>query len=357
MSRGAEADAAEIELIPFADLESRRELWGELARRSGNPFATWEWADVWWRHFAADATPAFFECRREDRTFAILPLYLARRGPLRFLRLIGHGPGDVLGPICDPADAGLAGLALQRALEANRKPRLLLAERLPGGPLTSACGGRVLNRESNPRLETGGVAWEDYLATRSRNLREKLRRSTRKLEREHEVAYSLCEDADRLQADLDSLFLLHRDRWGDGGAFTREAVIAFHRELATAMLECGRLRLWKMTVDDEPVAAWYGFRYGAGEFFYQSGRNRDYDRYSIGFLMLTRTIRAAFDDGLDHYSFLRGDEPYKDRFANADDGLETHVLGRGPIATMTIGVGAVSLRSQLVRRRATAALG
>lgn len=357
MSGSDRGEAAAIELVPFPDLASRRELWSELALRSGNPFATWEWADVWWRHFAADAEPAFLECRQDGRPFAILPLYPVRRGPLRFLRLVGHGPGDVLGPICDPADGGLAGLALRQALAELDGARLLLAERLPGGPVASACGGRVLNRESNPRLEIEGVSWEEYLPTRSRNLREKLRRSTRKLEREHEVAYTLCEDAGRLEADLDSLFRLHRDRWGDGGAFTREAAVAFHRELAAAMLERGWLRLWTMTIDGESVAAWYGFRFGGAEFFYQSGRDRNYDRHSVGFLMLTRTIKAAFDDGLDSYAFLRGDEPYKDRFASADDGLETHVLGRGAFAKAAIGAGSASLRSERVRRRATAALG
>ena len=344
--------ATEIELVPFAEPGSRRELWGELAEHGGSVFGSWEWADVWWRHFGAAAEPAFYECRLDGRPFAILPLCLVRRGPLRMLRLLGHGPGDVLGPVCDPADAELAGAALARALAAGpRRARLLLAERLPAGGPGAALGGRVLQREACPELTIGDRDWEAFLASCSRNLREKLRRNTRKLEREHEPAFRLCDTPERLAADFETLLRLHAARWGDGGSsFQRDAVLAFHRDFAAATLERGRLRLWTMEVDGEPAAAWYGFRFGGVESFYQSGRDPRFDRFSVGFLMLMRTIRAAFEDGMERYSFLRGDEPYKDRLADADPGLETRALGRGLIGAATVGGAALALRSPRVRR-------
>ena len=355
---GADLASEQIEIVPFSDLESRRELWTKLAARSGNPFATWEWASVWWRHFAADGEPAFAECSLAGNgPFAILPLYVAKRGPVRLLRLVGHGLGDVLGPICDPADAELAGIALRRALrELPARRRILLAERLPGGPAAAAFGGRLLQCEADPELPIAGRTWDEYLALRSRNLREKLGRNTRKLERQHELRYRLCNDPDRLDADVDTLIRLHKARWGAGGAFERESIVAFHRDFAAAALRRGWLRLWSMEVDGEAVAAWYGFRFGGVESFYQSGRDHEFDRFSIGFLMLMRTIRAAFDDGLERYTFLRGDEPYKDRLAEVDHGLETRVLGRGVLATAAILGGSVALRSPRLRRFAVSAM-
>jgi CelD/BcsL family acetyltransferase involved in cellulose biosynthesis len=347
-------DAVEFE--PFKELESRRRLWSELATRSGNVFATWEWADVWWRHFAAGETPAFVECRLDSRPFAILPLYVARRGPLRFLRLIGHGPGDVLGPVCAPADAELAGLALGRVARELDLPPLLLAERLPSGAVAEGVGGRLLQREANPRLDIDGATWDEYLATRSRNLREKVRRSARKLKRSHEVAYRLCEGPERLDLAFDTLLRLHKDRWGGEGAFERESVVSFHRELTAVMLERDWLRLWTMEIDGEPAAAWYGYRFGATESFYQSGRDRRFDSHSAGFLMLAHTIEAAFADGLERYAFLRGNEPYKDRFATADDGLETRALGSRAFTRLGIAVGAAALRSPRLRRLAAVAI-
>ncbi|HET7121223.1 MAG TPA: GNAT family N-acetyltransferase [Solirubrobacterales bacterium] len=344
-----------VEIVPFADLEERRELWERLAARSRNVFACWEWASTWWRHFGRPGEPAFAECRRDGEPFAILPLQAVARGPVRALRLLGHGPGDVLGPICDPADAEIAGTALRQALdELPGHPALLLAERLPGGPVADAFGGKLLLREANPSLTIAGQSWDEYLAARSRNLREKVGRGARKVERKHEVSYRLLERPEELEARMGTLLRLHRARWGEGTNFAEDAAFAFHRELAAAMLAAGRLRLWTMEVDGAEVAAWYGFRYEGIESFYQSGRDRSYDKLSVGFLLLARTIQAAFDDGIERYDFLRGNEPYKDRFADSDPGLETRVLGRGPLGRgLVLAAGAVlgSPRLRRVSRR------
>lgn len=337
---------------PIPDFGAVRETWGRLAERSRNVFASWEWANVWWRHFGAGDL-ALLRC---DDVPAILPLYFSRRGPLRIARFVGHGAADTMGPVCAAGDREAAGAALLGALAGAETPPwdVLLAERLPGGPLSEAVGGRALNLESCPELAISGCEWDEYLASRSRNLREKLRRSTRKLERDHRLEFRLSTDAKRLDADLETLLRLHRERWGEGTtSFQEDSVQAFHREFATLALERGWLRLWTMEADGEPVAAWYGFRYAGVESFYQSGRDRSFDRYSAGFLLLMRTVRAAFEDGLESYSFLRGDEPYKARLADSDPGLETRAVGRGPLGTAAVSGGALALRWPLLRRRLT----
>lgn len=344
---------ASWERIP--DFEAGREEWGRLAELSRNVFASWEWANVWWRHFG-EGEPLLL---RGVDVPAILPLCLSRRGPLRLVRFIGHGAGDVLGPVCAPADREAAGAVLLEALHAGETPSwdVLLAERLPGGPLGEAVGGARLQRESCPELDTAGRGWEEFLASCSRNMREKLRRNTRKLEREHKLSFRLCASAEQLGPDFETLLRLHRERWGEGTTqFQTEAVQAFHRELAAEALERGWLRLWTMEVDGEPVAAWYGFRFAGVESFYQSGRDRRFDRHSAGFLLLMHTVRAAFEDGLDRYAFLRGDEPYKARLADADPGLETRAIGRGPLGATAVRAGALALRSPRLRHRAARAL-
>ena len=46
-------------------------------------------------------------------------------------------------------------------------------------------------------------------------------------------------------------------------------------------------------------------------------------------MLLAHTIREASNDGMREYRFLRGGEPFKSRFADADPGLETVVVTRG----------------------------
>jgi CelD/BcsL family acetyltransferase involved in cellulose biosynthesis len=344
---------------PIPSFEGAQAEWNELAERSGSIFATWEFATAWWRHFGAGSELALLRCTRSDGPFAILPLCRSRRGPLSLLRFIGYGPGDMLGPVCDPADREAAATGLRDGLaEGVAAPwHVLLAERLPVGALGPALGGKELQREASPELEIAGRSWEEYRSSWSRNMKEKLRRNTRKLEKQHELSFRLCEDPDRLEDDLDTLIRLHRARWGEGeGAFQREVVVAFHHDFAAAALRRGWLRLWTMEVDGQPAAAWYGYRFGGTESFYQSGRDPGFDRFSIGFLMLMRTVQAAFEDGLDRYAFLRGDEPYKDRLAETDPGLETRALGSGALGSTVVGVGVRALRSQAVRQRVADAM-
>jgi CelD/BcsL family acetyltransferase involved in cellulose biosynthesis len=126
----AGADAVHLEPIP--SLEAARDGWQELALRSRNIFATWEWAQTWWRHFGGDRPLHLVAGLAADRTLlTILPLYSWRTRPLHVLRFLGHGPGDQLGPIAGADDLPSAQLALRQQLERLRWD-IFLAEQLPG---------------------------------------------------------------------------------------------------------------------------------------------------------------------------------------------------------------------------------
>jgi CelD/BcsL family acetyltransferase involved in cellulose biosynthesis len=343
-------------LESISDLDAARPIWIDLAERSGNIFATWEWADTWWRHFAEDRDLSLFACLRDGEPFAIAPLYRDRRGPMHVLRFLGHGVGDVLGPVCAPEESPAAAQAIVAGLRGgDLRWTALLAERVRG-ETGAALGGVPLNCEANPSLAIEGRTWEEYLASSSRNLREKLGRSTRKLEREHELAFELCERAEQVEPMMRTLFELHRMRWRGGGSFGRDSVAPFHLDFAATALQRGWLRLWTMRIDGAPAAAWYGFRFGDVEAYYQSGRDPRFDRFSVGFLMLARTIRGAFEDGLGSYGFLRGDESYKDRFATSVGRLETRGVGNGPLGRGAVTAGSLTLRVPGLRDKVIAAL-
>lgn len=260
----------------------------------------------------------------------MLPLVASRRRPLRVLRLVGDGPADRLGPLCAPGDRAAAGGALRTAVRQLRAD-LLLADALPGDEnWEELLGGRVVRRESSPALATEGRTWDEFLASRSRNFREQVRRRERKLAREHDLRFRLAEDPDRLDDDMRTLFALHEARWRGGAGTFAGPKAAFHLDFARAALERGWLRLWLLELDGGPVAAWYGFRYAGAEWYYQMGRDPRHDRQSVGFVLLCHTMREAFDAGVGEYRLLRGNEEYKDRFATHDRGLATVAVGRTP---------------------------
>jgi CelD/BcsL family acetyltransferase involved in cellulose biosynthesis len=176
------------------------------------------------------------------------------------------------------------------------------------------------------------MSWDEFLASRSKNFRDQVRRRERKLGREHELAFRLADDPARLDEDMDALFRLHAARWSEDstGVFHGPGA-AFHREFARDALERGWLRLWFTELDGETVAAWYGWRYAGDEWYYQAGRDGRFEDLSLGFVMLAHTVRSACEDGARSYHFLAGDEGYKARFASEDPGATSHLLGPAPL--------------------------
>jgi CelD/BcsL family acetyltransferase involved in cellulose biosynthesis len=286
---------------------------------------------------------------RSDEGEAVALVALERRlgGPLRVARFLGHGAADVLGPVCAPGRGHEA-----RALELmGGHFDVLLAERLPGEGWPALLGGRPVQREESPVVTVPEGGWEEYLAGRSSNLRSQVRRKERRL-LEKGLTYRLCREPGRLADDMDVLVRLHIERWGQVATQALgPARAAFHGEFARIALERGWLRLWLAEIDGRAVAAWYGFRYGGFEWYYQSGRDPALERESVGLVLLAHTIREAMNDGVREYKFLRGGEGYKDRFATGDEGLETVAIGRGALGRMAERAAptAVTLRRKLRR--------
>jgi CelD/BcsL family acetyltransferase involved in cellulose biosynthesis len=345
-ARPEPASPEPLRVEPIASLDVVHEEWSALAEAGGNVFSSWEWASIWWRHRARDRPLILHACRDAGgRLGAILPLYLASVRPVRVARFLGHGPADELGPVCAPADRPAAARALAQAA-ARARLGLLFAELLPGRyPWSAELGGKVVHREASPTVSLNG--WESYLAGRSANFRQQVRRRERRLTRAHALAFRLADDPARLDDDLGLLFRLHEARWGARSPFLRWR--EFHARFARVALERGWLRLWFLELDGRPAAAWYGFRFGHVESYYQAGRDLARRDASVGFVLLAHTIREAARDGMREYRFLRGGEPFKSRFADADPGLETVVVTRGARGRLAGTAAAGALRSDRTR--------
>jgi CelD/BcsL family acetyltransferase involved in cellulose biosynthesis len=356
----ARSERSDLRLEPLPGLKAAAGDWESLAERADNIFATREWLSTWWRHFGRGQL-LLLGCRRRNGDLAaILPLYRSRLGPARVLRFLGHGPSDELGPICDPADSAAVARALQDALAEGSIGGwdVLIGEQLLRAKgWSELLDGIVAQEESSPVVRARGRSFEQVLASRSRNFRQQVGRRERKLLREHELRYRLADRA-RLDDDLTVLFELHAARWGEDGstAFTPDRQ-AFHREFARLALDEGWLRLWLAEVNDAPIAALYGFRFAGSELYYQSGRDPAWDRYAVGFVLLTHAVRAALEDGCSEYRLLRGGEDYKQRFADHDPGLVTVVLARGPTVRTAVTIAVRLADHDLPRRWLRRAVG
>ncbi len=163
---------------------------------------------------------------------------------------------------------------------------------------------------SCPRLELP-ASWDAYLGTLSPNRRQILRRKARALHRDHAVAL-VDYDQKTLDAGWGHLLALHAQRWnGTGGAFRDPRTARLHRQFAAAMARTQRLWLSTLNLDGHPVAAWYGFTSADTVYFYQGGRDPQWQRESVGLVLMSLMIQRAIERGYRVFNFLRGEDEYK----------------------------------------------
>jgi CelD/BcsL family acetyltransferase involved in cellulose biosynthesis len=319
-------------------LEPLREDWSRLAEASGNIFATWEWNELWWRHYGHGRQLRIAVSRRDDYEIdAIVPLFIWSRRPLRILRLIGHGHGDRLGPICQHDDGETAERALRLALGAEPHD-VFIGDWVAGDrDWAGVLGGRVVRTTGYPILRCPAGSWETLLAAQSQRFRKTLRQSRNRLERDHDVSYRYADSA-TLDRDLDATFRLHRARFREHACNFCGDHEAFQRGFAALALERGWLRLLLLEVDGEPVGSKFGFFFENAYFAYQSGRDPAWARESVGFLVEVESIRRTLEEGAD-YRFLGGEEGHKYRYPAEDPRLETVAApasGRGRAAVAAL---------------------
>ncbi len=323
---------SEVEKVEAAGFDALGREWNELlaASEADCLFLTWEWLHTWWKHLAEDRELAIRVVREGGRLTALAPL--ARRPArasfghafpvLEFLGS-GHVGSDYLDVI---ARAGHAREAVQALAEGLRRERAVM-KWVNLGPEACAtrlaaeleeAGWSVEPAEINvcPYIPLEGKTWESYLAELGAEHRYNFHRKWKRLNREFAISFDRVRTADECRAGIELAMDLHKRRWrGDSDAFHTPELTAFHREFAPLAWERGWLRLYVLRANERPVACLYGFLYGGRFYFYQSGFDPEYEKYSTGLVTMGLSIRSAIEEGAREFDLLHGDEAYKSHWS------------------------------------------
>jgi CelD/BcsL family acetyltransferase involved in cellulose biosynthesis len=342
--------------------------WRALAELRGSAFVTPEWFRSWSEHRPRSATPLVAAAQREDGSLAgVMPLVLdASRRP-RLIRFAGATLGDSFVPAARKADEPEVAAAAMSALrdEGLAGYTVALDHIDRQAPWWRAMGAASRPQRALTEQQQSEIAyirlrdyddWEHYLASRSRNFRQQIRRRERALRRDHEVELRAATDA-TLTDDVGHLFDLHMRRWQGRAPSSLAAPLA--RPLLEAFAERaqrrGWLRLRLLEVDGVPVAAFLGWRIGGRYAFYQSGFDPDWSQMSVGFVLLATTVQSALEEGAEEFDMLLGDEHYKSRFTNATRSVHTVIMTRPRSAARALVVSEAAARRygrSLVKRPA-----
>lgn len=318
-----------IESVPA--FEGLRDEWNRILDTSSCDclFLTWEWLFTWWKHLSDGRRLCIFTVRYGEELVAIAPL-AARPRRLRCLSMfpaleflgMGSVGSDYLNLIIRPGTEKDAIKALARAI-AKRKRMVELSQVERTARHTVELGLQLKHYDWIPtRTTTGfcpyidllGHSRESYIASLGPSHRYNFRRRLRKLESTFDVRVEEARSEVQRRKALPVLVTLHHRRWyGRGGsdAMHRPALVAFHEEFSRIALERGWLRLFILWLDEKPAAALYGFNYKGIFYFYQSGFDPDYQKYSVGLVTMGLVIEKAIDEGATEYDLLHGEEEYK----------------------------------------------
>ena len=289
-------------------------------------FATPGWMNLWREHLARGESVAVV-CKRDGVVFGIWLFDVVNRGRVRLARLAGHGPADELGPVCSPADLGDAAHILRDVVESRQFPAdLVLLENLPSDrDWRQWFSQEPLLVAPSPVLDMRDMTHEEWLARGTSKARGRRRRAQETFAKRGSI--TRIDQLEQVPAAMDDLLALHELRWSDGQSVAfNEPLDLFHREFAMNALKRGWLRLFIARIGEQPIAAWYGFRFGEATWFYQSGRDPGADKLAPGIQLMLASIDRAFEDGSRELRLLRGGEDYKSRFSNSDRKLDTFLI-------------------------------
>jgi CelD/BcsL family acetyltransferase involved in cellulose biosynthesis len=305
-----------------------KETWNTLAR--SHPHTRFEWMVTWWRFYGQDQE-LFVLCIRDDDDDIVgyAPWYMDNhRLQGKTIRFLGSGKacGDHLSVICDLHQTKCVATAIADYLvEAMDHWRHL---ELIGGDADDAAL-RYLGDELGARgtfvNRRAGVAcykvlmpgtWADYLQTRSKSTRRKLKRQIEKCDSsDFNVTHCRCGSLiNDHWSDFVSLHQKRRHDLGTDGCFDDTTFGDFLHAATLKLADANMVELAVLKYRGQSVAAELGFTSDTTTYYYQSGMDPDLHDHYPGMMLLAYTAKHSVDRGANTLDLLRGDEPYKLRW-------------------------------------------
>jgi CelD/BcsL family acetyltransferase involved in cellulose biosynthesis len=313
-----------------ARFDELAEPWERLAEAEAYPFVRFDWLRAWWRAFGEGRRLAICTAWDGDELVGAFPL--CRRG--RDLEAMQNVHSPVFRLIA--RDEQTRRELVEAAVDAAGGALLVeqLPEQAPAVPMLLEAGrarGRITlveRQHVSPIVRLDGFELE-------RKTRKELARLGRRLEDEHEVAYSVVEPPADLFTQLREGFELEASGWKGArqtailhSAQTR----AFYQFVAESSAAAGRLRLSSITVDGRMVAFDLCLVDHNRLWILKGGYAEDFRRYAPGLLLTLAQIERASELGLATVELLGDRAGWKAKFANdARPHCRVHVYRRRPV--------------------------
>jgi CelD/BcsL family acetyltransferase involved in cellulose biosynthesis len=296
---------------------------------------------AWWRH----AAPPRAELRvvlalDGERLVGVGPFYIVRDrvGVARY-GLLAAGACAPVEPLAETGFEARVAAVFSHALAAARPAPGLIA--LDGVPTGSRWPERIaetwprrrpqLHRHGSQPVPTitldGLETLDEWLGSKSTHFRQEMRRIRRRLV-DRGATFRLASTPEEVDRGLDAFARLHYANWssrGGSGALS-PAVEGMLRDAAAPLLEAGRFRVWSIELDGAPIAGRVAVAAGNELSLWLSG----FDEAAAKLSPSMQSSLVAIEDALSRRErrviLGPGDQEWKYRLADAEDGIESVTL-------------------------------
>ncbi len=311
-------------------LDRHQVAWNHLLSVSpeGDVFQSYEWLSSWLDAFWRDKPLSFFFVWEGDALRAVAPLVQDRESTMccgagLALPVNSHGACNIL----HDGDPESVLRAIIEHLRFEGAP-----VRMNLGYIRSDSDTVVALRRLIPEYGLWSFSrdkgawpiarlsktWDDYLDSRSPRVRHELRRKEARARREANVAFRVITDEPSLADTMEHIVGIEERSWKAPEGLTITAVEesrSFYATLTRRAARGGRLRIYLLYIDGEPVGHICGLTTN-GEFqALTTSYDQAYARFSPGALMFGYALRDAFASGVEVFDFLSGESRWKNELA------------------------------------------
>lgn len=307
----------------FSDLQKYETQWNDLLARSEHrqPFATFEWASAWLEVFGGQVSLQIIIVSQQGSVVAIAP-FCVRSGKL--LTFVGYPQNDYADILYDQAHPEALEVVVDQLIAMRGQWTKVILDQMRGEHSAYNKLVEILSRRGLPfRIEPSdtcpAMVIDDKAAAKKMYHKRNITSYINWFDKEGKFGFNRYADTTEAMTHLDDLFAQHVDRW-DGtptpSYFRFDPMKNFYRAFFRKMHPKGWVHFSSLTLNDTYVAIYVSLEYEKKLYLYKTCFNKEFYKKSPGQVILRYLMDDALQRDLIELDFARGDEGYKDRYAN-----------------------------------------